>query len=154
MALSAAGFRALAVSVCSNGVAQTVPVVSDLATMGLSRRGSCRSTVCRSPPPRSRLPVWEASTRPRRGKAVPRPGVGTEGASLRTLVLALSYGSRRKRADRLIKHPWELEARSGGCHVAHESLAEQAMPPGPTPARGWSTRRARAPRWPARLLLA
>ena len=37
-----------------------------------------------------------------------------------------------KRADRLIKHPWELEARSGCCHVAHARSAEQAMPPGPT----------------------
>jgi len=37
-----------------------------------------------------------------------------------------------KRADRLIKHPWELEARSGCCHEAHASGAEQAMPPGLT----------------------
>ena len=33
-----------------------------------------------------------------------------------------------KGADRLIKHPWELEARSGCCHVAHARSAEQAMP--------------------------
>ena len=44
---------------------------------------------------------------------MPRPGAWTGVASLPTLVLALSYRRRSKRADRLIKHPWELEARSG-----------------------------------------
>src|SRR6266852_6967923 len=100
MALSAAGFLASAVSVSSNGVAQTVPVVSDLATIGLSLRGSCRSNVCRSPPPRSRLTLWEASKRPERVKAVQKEWLRSGG----TLVLALSYGRRSKRADRLIKH--------------------------------------------------
>src|SRR5262249_567700 len=52
--------------VCSNGVAQAVPDVSLLPTV---RRSQCRSNVCRSPPPRSRLPVSVACHRPRRGKA-------------------------------------------------------------------------------------
>ncbi len=37
-----------------------------------------------------------------------------------------------RRAERLIKHPWELEARWSGRIVAHARGAEQAMPPGPT----------------------
>jgi hypothetical protein len=37
-----------------------------------------------------------------------------------------------KESRRLIKHPWELEARSGCDPVAHARSAEQAMPPGPT----------------------
>jgi len=41
-----------------------------------------------------------------------------------------------QRAGRLIKHPWELEARCNGSNVAHASSAEQAMPPGPTLDRG------------------
>jgi hypothetical protein len=51
---------------------------------------SCRSNVCRSPPPRSRLPVWVARTRPRRVKAGPRPGgVWSAVAGLSPLDLAL-----------------------------------------------------------------
>src|SRR5258708_33919339 len=53
----------------------------------------------------------------------------------------------KRRADRLIKHPWELEARSGCYHAAHARGAEQAMPPGPTLERGGDTRRARATWW-------
>jgi hypothetical protein len=73
-------------SLCANGVAQAVPVASFLPTVSRSRCSSCRSNVCRSPPPRSRLPVWVASTRPRRVKAaqeVWRSGAGA-------LVLALT----------------------------------------------------------------
>jgi hypothetical protein len=52
------------------------------------------------------------------------------------LMALLPSGQGGQRADRLIKHPWELEARCSGSNGAHESLAEQAMPPGPTLARG------------------
>jgi hypothetical protein len=51
-------------------------------------------------------------------------------------LMALLPSGEGQRADRLIKHPWELEARCSGSNGAHESLAEQAMPPGPTLARG------------------
>jgi len=42
----------------------------------------------------------------------------------------------KRRAERLIKHPWELEARWRCYHAAHARGAEQAMPPGPTLDRG------------------
>src|SRR6266581_629378 len=86
MALSAARVLASAVSVCSNGVAQTVPVVSDLPTVSRSLWCACLSNVCRSPPPRSRLPVWVADKRPQRVKAVPEEWLRSWG----TLVLALT----------------------------------------------------------------
>ena len=94
-------------------------------------------------------------------------------AGLRTLILALIYGARvlllsptrryhwltelllsgeGQRADRLIKHPWELEARWRGRNVAHARSAEQAMPPGPTLDRGGQTRRARATCWLQRFI--
>jgi hypothetical protein len=88
MVLSAAGFLASAVSLCSNGVAQTVPVVSDLPTVSRSLWCACLSNVCRRPPPRSRLPVWVADYRPQRVKAVQEEGLRSGG----TLVLALIYG--------------------------------------------------------------
>ncbi len=89
------------------------------------------------------------------------------------LVLALSYGEQvlllspkivyhwltallpsgqGQRADRLIKHPWELEARWRGSNGAHASSAEQAMPRESTLARGGQTRRARATGWLARFI--
>jgi hypothetical protein len=49
-----------------------------------------------------------------------------------------------RRAERLIKHPWELEARSGCYHAAHARSAEQAMPRESTLDTGGETRRARA----------
>ena len=73
--------------VCPNGVAQSVPVASLLPTMNRSMWCACLSNVCRSPPPRSRLPVWVAALRPHRVKAVPRPGGAWTGAAgLDTLV--------------------------------------------------------------------
>src|SRR5207245_7038226 len=57
-----------------------------------------------------------------------------------------------QRADRLIKHPWELEARWRGSNGAHASSAEQAMPRESTLARGGQTRRARATGWLARFI--
>src|SRR5437016_3478387 len=72
--------------VCSNGVAQAVPAVSFLPTVSRSRRGPCCSNVCRSPPPRSRLPVWVTDKRPRRVKAAQE----LEGAAAGALVLALT----------------------------------------------------------------
>ncbi len=54
---------------CPNGVAQSVPATSFLPTVSRAHCSCCRSNVCRSPPPRSRLPVWVAGTRPRRVKA-------------------------------------------------------------------------------------
>ena len=59
--------------------------------MSRSHCSSCRSNVCRSPPPRSRLPVWVARTRPRQVKAGPRPGDEWTGvAGLSPLDLALT----------------------------------------------------------------
>ena len=84
--LSAAKSVASAGSLCANGVAQAVPVASILPTVSRSRCRCCRSNVCRSPPPRSRLPVWVASTRPRRVKAAQEVGRSGAGA----LVLALT----------------------------------------------------------------
>src|SRR6266568_5127110 len=71
---------------CPNGVAQTVPVSSALPTVRRCLCCTCLSNVCRSPPPRSRLPVWVASNRPRRVKAAQEVGRSGAGA----LVLALT----------------------------------------------------------------
>ena len=49
---------------------------------------------------------------------------------------ALLPSGQGQRADRLIKHPWDLEARCSGSNGAHESLAEQALPRESTLARG------------------
>ena len=84
--LSAARSLASVGSLCPNGVAQPVPVASLLPSVRLALGGSCLSNVCRSPPPRSRLPVWVAGTRPRRVKAVQEEWLGCGG----TLVLALT----------------------------------------------------------------
>src|SRR5260370_35624157 len=57
-----------------------------------------------------------------------------------------------QRADRLIKHPWELEA-SWRCYDGtHANSAEQAMPPGLTLHRRGRTRRARATGWLQRFI--
>ena len=71
-----------------------------------------------------------------------RAGGGEVGCGRARLGLDLRKANKESR--RLIKHPWEREARSGCCHVAHARGAEQAMPPGPTLDRGGETRRARA----------
>src|SRR5712692_1028893 len=71
---------------CPNGVAQTVPVSSALPTVSRCLCCSCLSNVCRSPPPRSRLPVRVACLRPRRVKAVQEERSRCGG----TLVLALT----------------------------------------------------------------
>jgi hypothetical protein len=72
---------------CSNGVAQTVPEAFLPPTVQrLSPSPACLSNVCRSPPPRSRLPVRVAASPPRQVKAaqeVGKPGAGA-------LVLALT----------------------------------------------------------------
>ena len=81
--LSAARLLDSAGSLCSNGVAQAVPDVSPLPPVS---RSHCRSNVCRSPTPRSRLPVWVPSHRPRRVKAAQVVGCSEVGA----LVLALT----------------------------------------------------------------
>jgi len=86
MALSAARSLGSRGSGCPNGVAQTVPGASFLPTVRRSRVPACLSNVCRSPPPRSRLPVWVAGKRPRRVKAAQE--VGRLGAG--ALVLALT----------------------------------------------------------------
>src|SRR6266699_2260092 len=52
---------------CPNGVAQTVPVSSALPTVRRCLCCTCLSNVCRSPPPRSRLPVWVACLIPHTG---------------------------------------------------------------------------------------
>src|ERR1700682_5099028 len=85
-ALSAARFFASAGSVCSNGVAQSVPVASLLPTVSPSLWCACLSNVCRRPPPRSRLPVWVADYRPQRVKAVQEGWLSSGG----TLALALT----------------------------------------------------------------
>ena len=77
---------------------------------------AARSNVCRSPPPRSRLPVWVASQRPHRVKAAQeggRPGAGA-------LVLALRYAERglllapKRRDHWLTALLWGEERRAGG----------------------------------------
>ena len=60
-----------------------VPAVFPLPTVS---RSQCRSNVCRGPTPRSRLPVWVASSRPPRVKAAQEVGRSGVGA----LVLALT----------------------------------------------------------------
>src|SRR6266702_8507290 len=83
---------------------------------GLRRRSSTKLVV---------VPWWE---RRRSGS----------NSSRNSLLLVRSAGTsrravnRKRRADRLIKHPWELKARWGCYHAAHARGAEQAMPPGPT----------------------
>src|SRR5260370_30252592 len=86
MALSAARSLGSHGRGCPNGVAQTVPVSSALPTVSRCLCCTCLSNVCRSPPPRSRLPVWVASNRPRRVKAAQEVGRSGAGA----LVLALT----------------------------------------------------------------
>ena len=59
------------------------PAVFPLPTVS---RSQCRSNVCPGPTPRSRLPVWVASSRPPRVKAAQEVGRSGVGA----LVLALT----------------------------------------------------------------
>jgi hypothetical protein len=85
-ALSAANSLVSAGSVCPNGVAQAVPVASFLPLVSLALWPAWLPNVCRSPPPRSRLPVGVTANRPHGVKAVQEAWEGRGG----TLVLALT----------------------------------------------------------------